>query len=359
MADAPTLEIPAELPIRYSEVEAMAQGSIRKLLKGGSNRSTRIAAHEGDPGIRTQVFGKLASEGWTSSVGLSNREELRLAVIVAEEIGREALPVPFIASCVEAPAFAAAQTAAAPAGSIASAAPVLGELTIEDATRLAGTQRHLPHLDIADRILLTGKAPGGEIVVASVDKDASGLSLHASRTVGGDRFGTATFKDVATSGEAISEISPADYEEIVCRARIAYAGEAVGIISGALASAASYVSQRAAYGSHLIDLQVVRHQLVDIFIVSELARWATFWAADDIDDPFARLCAVTFTLQSMPRSLAQAIHMHGAMGVVYEHDARLFEYRGRAVAARLKLPRVPSSALAKHLLESEAPLSDF
>jgi hypothetical protein len=118
------------------------------------------------------------------------------------------------------------------------------------------------------------------------------------------------------------------------RWRIALAAEAAGLLAAALASTASYVTDRQQFGRPLATFQAIRHRLAEAQVRTNGVYWLAMKAAGTLDSGDAALAALH--AQETARATVYDFHQFlGAMGMTLEHPLHLWTYRLKALIGEL------------------------
>jgi acyl-CoA dehydrogenase len=104
--------------------------------------------------------------------------------------------------------------------------------------------------------------------------------------------------------------------------------------------ARDYAAQRHAFGQPIGKFQAIKHKIAEMYVLNELARGNALRAAQSLaqDQPDLPLRAAAARLSATTAydyAAAEAIQVHGAIGVTWEHDLHLHYRRARATALEL------------------------
>jgi hypothetical protein len=135
---------------------------------------------------------------------------------------------------------------------------------------------------------------------------------------------------------AASEMRPCNLlpEQVRTRSRTALAAEASGLMSAALDSVVTYVSERKQFGRPIAVFQAVRHRLAEAQVKTNCLHWLALKAAATDDAGDAALAALY--AQEAARACVYDFHQFlGAMGMTLEHPLHLWTYRLKALTAEL------------------------
>lgn len=229
-------------------------------------------------------------------------------------------------------------TVAHAAGSSLRAAP-----GVDGAWRLDGALQGVAAVR-ATHYLVDTEAPGQPLWIVPADT----VSLQAGAVYpgldGAPRL-TLGLDGVAVPASHVVQVSPAWREQVLQAGALMIAALCVGVMGRLVELTIEYLSTRRQFGVELSTFQVLRHQVVDMYVGYENFRALTQSAIDAIDGdtlPQARLVSlVKLQLGHSGRRLGEtAIQLHGGMGMTQELEAarlarRLvaaeFEYGSSAV----------------------------
>lgn len=128
-------------------------------------------------------------------------------------------------------------------------------------------------------------------------------------------------------GELLSTDIP---DQALTWARLATAGQALGVGLALLERTVSYVGQRTQFGVPIGSFQAVKHRLADVKIALEFARPLLFGAALTLS-PADVAAAKVAACEAAYASARTALQLHGAIGYTAEYDLSLWLTRARAL----------------------------
>ena len=304
-----------------------------------------------------------ADLGWTAMLvpaeyegGSVTDQPLVDLVVLAEELGRELNPGPFLPSNVVADAIARFGTDVQAKehlpriarGEATCAWCLSGDGSPEPsaievrATRAGGGWR----LDGVARYV-HGAGDAALLLVTATDADSDGVvNLLVPRPIAGlservltgldltRRFAEVRFDAVAVSGGAELAGGWSAVERGLALATVLQAAESVGAADLVFTSTVDYAKKRVQFGRTIGSFQAIKHRLADMLLGLEGMRAAAHYAAlavgDDlpdaaeavatagayVDDTFAQLCG-------------ESLQLHGGIGFTWEHDVHLFVRRAK------------------------------
>jgi alkylation response protein AidB-like acyl-CoA dehydrogenase len=273
--------------------------------------------------------------------------------VVAEELGRSLLPVPFFSSTVLAgqilsrcpdtagdvlARLSAGSELAAFAGTDADGCWRLERLPVEAEAeeptwRLRGTAEFVLDGANAAHLVVAARTPSG-CDLFLVAGDSEGVNRRALRTLDPTRGqASVSFHDAAgtplTNGGGGAGVVQAALDV----ALVVLAAEQVGGAAACLDMAVEYAKIRHQFSRPIGSFQTIKHKLADLLLLVEMGRSAVDRALLAEQDP-ARLaeaaavakiwCSDAFTTVA-----TENVHIHGGIGFTWEHDAHLYFRRAR------------------------------
>ena len=339
------------------------QRELQELARGVLARFTTPAgwaAVEGDPEHHPAAAWAALAEAGLLGVPLAERHGgvglgLVEAALVLEEIGRSALPLPFLHSVVLCAGAierfgSEAQTAAwlprvARGEALLAAAldeegcplppPVPGATRLDaDGTefRLTGRKVHVPHAAIAARLVVPARLPDGRAVVVVVDPSAPGVRLVRQQVTTFEPRFIAEFDGVRVSrGDLLGEAGQGEaiLGFMLDRAWMGLAALQAGVSDEALRLTARHVSEREQFGQKVGTFQAVAQRAADAWIdvqaIRLTARQAA-WRLEQRFDAADELAIARFWACEAGQRVAHAAqHLHGGLGVLTDYPLpRLF-----------------------------------
>jgi alkylation response protein AidB-like acyl-CoA dehydrogenase len=274
--------------------------------------------------------------------------------ILSMEIGRVAMPGPFLSTILAGRVLAHAGDAAqrrrwlpaiADGSRIATLAFLesAGRWSFDDVTAvvrpenggfsLAGAKCFVPDADVADLVVCAlRRADDGEPVFAVVEASAERLrpqpSVDGTRKIFElDLEGLRLPEDAVCAGDAVAAISA-----VLDEGRVALAADMTGGAERVLEMTVEHVKTRRQFDQPIGAFQAVQHACADMMVAVECAKAATTYAAWAIDQRAddAAIAAATAkaTAGDAYRDVtAKAIQLHGGIGFTWEHDLHVFYKR--------------------------------
>jgi alkylation response protein AidB-like acyl-CoA dehydrogenase len=290
---------------RPDEEQLAFARSLGELLADADTPAIARAWAAGDPAPGRKLWTRLAEQG-VLSLGADDSGATPVDLVLAfEQLGRFAVPGPYVESV--------------------AVLPALGVEAGEAMATLAAPPRVPYALDapVADAVYLLD----GSVLSAATASAAVG-SVDRARLLA----------EVRPVGQ-VREVEPAGAFE---RGVLAVTAQLVGLGSALLDRSVGYARQRSQFGKPIGSFQAVKHQLADVAVGLELARPLLFGAALGLDGPDAARevsAAKVAGADAAYRAARTALQVHGAIGYTAEYDLALWLTKVRALVAAWGTPR--------------------
>ena len=344
---------------RASELAALRE-AVRDLIEGSGGiaaaRRRLDAQPEDEPGYDQDAWRLLGTEMGLAGLGIP--EDLGGAggglaelTVVAEELGRALLPVPFFSSTVLAGQILARCPDTGPG--VLARLSAGGELAAFAGTDPDGCWRpdRLPVEAGADGRLhgradfvLDGAAAAHLVVAARtpagcdlflVDGDAEGVQRRALETLDPTRAqASLTLENTPGTPLTTGGAGAAAVTAGLDVALVVLAAEQVGGAAACLDLAVEYAKLRQQFSRPIGSFQAIKHKLADLLLLVEMGRSAVDRAMAAEPDP-ARLAeaaavAKIWCSDAYTTVATENVQIHGGIGFTWEHDAHLYFRRARA-----------------------------
>lgn len=309
-------------------------------------------------GFDTQSWRDMAALGWTGALlpeeaggaGLDFLPVLSLA----EAIGRNLIPEPFVASAIiaatvlgasDAPAARKLARALAAGEDVVTLADQEDIAAIEPAApraalqpldsggfALTGSKIFVPAWTSETRLLVSATLEGDPVVIA-VDAGAPGVAAETHRMTDGTICAHLAFDKTALDDDALILRGDDATDAIrlaLARGAIALAAQLEGAARRLLSMTGDYLNQRAQFEKPLASFQSVRHGLVSQHLQIELAGASWRSAAASLQqgvtaESAMRISAAKARCADAAQGMSKAaIHYHGAFGFTEEADIGLY-----------------------------------
>ena len=205
--------------------------------------------------------------------------------------------------------------------------------------RLDGDKSQVGYAAGADAIVVSARAAGGTrdrdgIVLFLVEAGSAGLRITPQTRIDGRPAALVQLRDVQVpdshrlgpAPDTHGQGGAADLlDAILDRGRIALAAEMLGVGERAFEMTLGYLKERVQFGVPIGSFQALQHRAARLFIELSLLRSAVLAAARSVDDapvevPQYAALAQAKASEVLSKVCAEAIQMHGGIGMTDEHD---------------------------------------
>jgi alkylation response protein AidB-like acyl-CoA dehydrogenase len=376
-----------------SELDELRE-MVRNLLDDKASSERVRAAQETQEGYDSDLWRAAAGLDILSllvpeeygGVGASLAE----TAVVLHELGRRAVPLPFVSSAVLAPTARlggnnrplAADMLSALATGERRAAVVIGgpEGQLSPANwAMSWAARHGNYvLDGAAGFVLD--APGADdLIVAARSEDgllvavvnAQDVTVTATATTDRTRrLGTATVDELVVPAArvlATADVAHAVVARVQSVAAFTMACDAVGLAERTMEQTAAYAQVRHQFGRPIGSFQAIKHKCANMAVAVECGRAILTLAlnalseqTDDQHNPAATVAVSTAKAYACDAAVAvcsDAIQIHGGIGFTWEHDAHLWLKRALLDRALYGSPSWHRRRVADVVLPAETALA--
>ena len=332
-----------------SESQEFLKDSARKFFAGECPSAEMRRLMETDTAYDAALWSKLTDQGYTGiifpeaygGVGLGKVE----LMLLMEEAGRALLPVPFFSTVVLAGSVLDAVGSSAQKRKYL--APICrGEVRATVAILEASASWNLRDVQLSavsgkftgEKFFVSDAAIADFIVVVArngvfvVDSKAHGLKISSMSGMDPTR----KLYVVEFSNTPAEEIgATTDLPRAFDVATAALAAELVGGMQRTLDVTVEYAKTRKQFGKPIGMFQAVQHQCADMYLETESARSAVYyagWALEENSPDAATAVSIAKMYASdAGRAVGnRGIQIHGGMGFTWENDLHLYYRRAKA-----------------------------
>ncbi len=332
-----------------NESQEFLRDSARKFFAGECPIAEVRRLMDTDSAFDANLWSKLAEQGYTGIISPEEFGGVGLGIVelilLMEEAGRALLPGPFFATVVMAGSLLDAVASKdqkkkylAPICQGKTRATVAffepeGSWDLADVHlnavngKLRGEKLFVPDAAIADWIMVVARNG-----VFLVDSKAPGIRIQSMHGMDLTRkVYSVQFDD--TPAEKLGET--ADLSRPRAIATAALAAEMVGGMQRTLDITVEYAKTRKQFGKPIGIFQAVQHQCADMYLETESARSAVYYAAwalqHDAPDAAAAVSIAKLYASDASRTVGnRGIQVHGGMGFTWENDLHLYYRRAKA-----------------------------
>jgi alkylation response protein AidB-like acyl-CoA dehydrogenase len=349
--------VPIQLDL--TDDQALFHETTARFIETELPRERTRAWHEREAGFDPAWLARSAALGWFSMLvpeadggGSVSDNPLADAALVAEELGRQVQPGPFIPMNVAlgaiarhgAPECRATLLSAAVAGQQVvtwAAADDRGGwdlgagvtvTAVEGGYRVSGRRGQVQEAGQADRLLVAGTLDG-EPVQVLVPRTAPGVALAPLATLDlSRRMADLRLDAVEVPADALVGGGAAVLERMQRQAAVLAAVETVGAMDTLFAMTVAYARDRVAFGRPIGSFQALKHLMADLALSLEVAKAAATAAVGAVgrerDDAAEVASMAAAAIGESGNELAQqCLQIHGGIGYTWEHDLHLLMRR--------------------------------
>ncbi len=206
-------------------------------------------------------------------------------------------------------------------------------------TRITGTKRHVLDGHVADQIVVVARASGDPgdrdgLALYLVDADAKGVTITRTRRIDGRNVAEVEFEGVEVGADRA--LGDADLlDRVIDQATVGLCAEMIGTTEEAFERTLTYLKDREQFGEKIGSFQALRHRAAEMFSEMEFARSLVLDALSAVDEDRedASVCVSAAKAQTSKAARlvgAEAIQMHGGIGMTDEEEIGLFFKRLKA-----------------------------
>jgi alkylation response protein AidB-like acyl-CoA dehydrogenase len=362
MRSAPSIKIGA-MDFDLSKPQKLLRDSARALLSRECPHEKVRALAQTETASDEGLWQTIADQGW---LGLLIAEEyggLGLGLVdlcvVVEEMGRACLPGPFLSTQWAAALIERAGSEgqrrqfldAISMGTLKATVALMEEqaswnrdaVTLEckvDGRQiiLNGRKLFVTDAQIADCIICVARS-GDELVFVPVPGGIRGMTITATPGIDPTRkLYSVDFDNVRVAANEILEAARdagQALDQATDVATVALSAEMLGGMQWVLGETVEYAKTRKQFDRPIGTYQAVQHQCADMFLQTESARSAAYYAAWAVSerDPSARLAvsiAKAYCSDASREVGNRGIQVHGGIGFTWEHNLHLYYKRAKA-----------------------------
>jgi alkylation response protein AidB-like acyl-CoA dehydrogenase len=332
-----------------SESQEFLKNSAREFFAGECPSAEMRRLMETDTAYDAALWSKLTEQGYTGIIFPEESDGVGLGkvelMLLMEEAGRALLPGPFFSTVVL--AGSVLEAVASPTNKRKYLAPICrGEVRATVATleasaswsprdiqlsanngKLSGEKLFVSDAAIADFIVVVARNG-----VFLVDQKARGLKISSMAVMDLTRkLYAVEFRNTPAQEIGATKDLPRAFDI----ATAALAAELVGGMQRTLDLTVEYAKTRKQFGKPIGMFQAVQHQCADMYLETESARSAVYYAGWALEEN-APDAATAVSIAKMYASDAgrtvgnRGIQIHGGMGFTWENDLHLYYRRAKA-----------------------------
>jgi len=358
------------MDLRFTETQEILKKMARDFLTTECPKTLVRKLEQSEEGYSPEVWKKMAELGW---MGLIIPEEyggmgytFQDLVVLLEEIGRNILPGPLIATITSTFPILEAGTeeqkkellpriaqgeiilttallegdGVFDASGIAVKATPKGDDFIIDGTKLFVEMAHVASHILCVARTKDGTSPEKGITLFIVDSKTPGISCEAMPTTAADKLCEVRFQNVNVPKKnilgKIDEGWPI-VEMMLRKGAIAKCAESLGAIETCVEMTVAYSKERVQYDRPIGAFQALQHKIADMWTAMETSRYLIYETAwmESEGLPCAKEASMAkaYVNEVYKDTAKWAVRLHGAIATSADHDIP-FYYR-RSLAAHI------------------------
>ncbi len=204
-----------------------------------------------------------------------------------------------------------------------------------------GTKLFIAYAHIADYIIVAAREKNDGLALFLVPKGTEGLTCIPLDTMGGERLCEVVLDNVRLSREQLLGKcrSGKDILDGWNKMKLMRCTEMLGATQAALDMTVAYSKERISWDQPIGSFQSLQHKMVDMAIAVDGLRWLVYQAAWMNDEGIP--CAKQSSIAQLEAKracnwvLTQAVHIHGTVALVRDHDLSLYFRRVKAIGLGL------------------------
>lgn len=355
------------MDLRFTETQEILKKMARDFLTTECPKTLVRKLEQSEEGYSPELWKKMAELGW---MGLIIPEEyggmgytFQDLVVLLEEIGRNILPGPLVATVTStllileagteeqkkellpkiAQGEAILTTALLEAEGVFDASGISVKATpkednfVIDGTKLFVEMAHVANYIICVTRTKDSTAPEKGITLFIVDPKATGVSHEVIPTIAADKLCEVHFRDVAVRKSnmlgRLDEGWPI-VEMMLRKGAIAKCAESLGAIETCVEMTVAYSKERVQYERPIGAFQALQHKMADMWTAMETSRYLVYEVAwmESQGLPCAKEASMAKSyVNEVYKDVAKwAVRLHGAIATSADHDIPFYYRRSKA-----------------------------
>ena len=355
------------MDLRFTETQEILKKMARDFLTKECPKTLVRKLEQSEEGYSPEVWRKMAELGW---MGLIIPEEydgmgytFQDLVVLLEEIGRNILPGPLIATITSTFLILEAGTEEQKKellpkiaqGELILTTALLEDDGVFDASGITvkatpkgddfvinGTKLFVEMAHVANHIICITRTKDGTvtekgITLFIVDAKATGISCEVMPTIAADKLCEVRFKNVTVRKKnmlgKIDEGWPI-VEMMLRKGAIAKCAESLGAVETCVEMTVAYSKERTQYERPIGAFQALQHKMADMWTAMETSRYLIYEAAwmESEGLPCAKEASMAkaYVNEVYKDTAKWAVRLHGAIATSADHDIPFYYRRSKA-----------------------------
>ncbi len=358
------------MDLSYDEGQELFKRSARQFLETYCDKSVVAELEVSETGFSPELWQGIAELGWMGLVVPEEYDGLESSLmdlaVLFEEVGRAAMPSPFLETVMATLALLEAGSEEQKKGYLPRIAA--GELVLsmaieepevnyepkmisaraerkDDQYVLSGVKRFVPYASVADYLFVAARTsgePGDErgITLFVVETKASGMRFSPMKTMTGKQFDV-ELEAVSVSEECVLGEVDGAFPLIEKLQKAAAALQCAAMVGGAqkeIEMTTEYTKIRHQFDRPIGSFQAVQHRAADMFIDvsgARLAAYKAIWCiSEGMEADREVSVAKYFASKACQRIAYTAQHLHGGVGITMDYDLHFYYRMAKAFELR-------------------------
>jgi alkylation response protein AidB-like acyl-CoA dehydrogenase len=355
------------MDLRFTETQEILKKMARDFLATECPKTLVRKLEQSEEGYSPELWKKMAELGW---MGLIIPEEyggmgytFQDLVVLLEEIGRNILPGPLIATVTSTfpvleagteeqkkellPKIAQGELILTTALLEAEGVFDASGIAVKAATKgndfvITGTKLFVEMAHVANRIVCAartkdGASPEKGITLFIVDSKAPGITCEVMPTTAADKLCEVRFKDVVVPKKNILGKLDEGWpiiENTLRKGAIAKCAESIGAIETCVEMTVAYSKERVQYDRPIGAFQALQHKMADMWTAMETSRYLAYevaWMESEGLPCDKEASMAKAYVNEVYKDVAKwAVRLHGAIATSADHDIPFYYRRSKA-----------------------------
>lgn len=216
------------------------------------------------------------------------------------------------------------------------------ELGADGGAVISGSARYVPDAASADYLLVSGHATYLGVVEVTIPITAPGVRVMPLQSLDLTRgIADVVFEAVTQPADAVLHASGLARQFDLLA--LLHSVDTVGAADRVFEFTLRYAKDRIAFGRPIGSYQAIKHRLADLLVTLESGK-ATVAAAiraaeaDSPDTSHLVSVAAAYVGDTVPQLIQECVHIHGGIGLTWEHDIHLYLRRATTTSALFGTP---------------------
>jgi alkylation response protein AidB-like acyl-CoA dehydrogenase len=355
------------MDLRFTEAQEILRKMARDFLATECPKSLIRELEQSEKGYSPELWKKMAELGWMGLVIPERYEGMGYTfqdlTVLAEEIGRNILPGPYISTVtstfliIEAgteeqkkeflpkiargelimtTALLEAEGVFSPSG-ITVSATAKGDNFVINGTKLFVEMAHVANYIICVVRTRSGSQPEEGISLLIVDAKTPGIKCEVIPTIADDKLCEVRFENVLVPRKNLLGKLDSAWtlvQMLLRKGAIIKCAESIGGMQACVEMTVAYSKERVQYDRPIGAFQALQHIMADMWTAMQTSRYLVYQAAwmESAGMPCEKQASMAkaYVNEAYKNLTKWAVRLHGAIGTTYDHDISLYYRRSKS-----------------------------